>query len=435
MFEGQLYLKTYLRGLLESDNNISECLRETVNFEMPSTLRCLFATILVHCNPTDVRCLWDTYYSDMSEHFYRSHSSTTEAQIQCTLKNINYYLESMGQSVDRYDISQIKQQVHQTGPHECSEMIEEMSVKVPVEDIEAQSKLNQEQAQAFNTILERVNLETPRLFFVDRPEGTGKTFLYRALLAKVRPKGMIALASATSGVAATILLGGHTTHSRFGIPLQANETTIKNMSKQGRGAKLRQAKLIIWDEAPMAKQQTVETVDKNFCDIMDSAIPFGGKVMVFGGDFHQVLPVVPKSTRAEMIDASLFRSYLWSLMEKIQLLTNMRTKADTTFRDFVLRIGNGDESTIKDNFNCTSITNDCPTKFVDYIIERAILASRNEFVDNLNEMMIGKFLGETKRYISFDLAEDDTNNYYQEVYLNSLIPNGLPPHMYIIKSF
>ncbi|XP_049399920.1 uncharacterized protein LOC125864010 [Solanum stenotomum] len=178
-----------------------------------------------------------------------------------------------------------------------------MSVKVPVEDIESQSKLNQEQAQTFNTILKKVNSETPGLFFVDGPEGTGKTFLYRALLAKVRPKGMIALASATSGVATTILLGGHTTHSRFGIPLQANETTMKNMSKQGREARLRQAKLIIWDEEPMAKQQTIKTVDRSFCDIMDSAILFGGKVMVFGGDFHQVLPVVPKSTRAETIDA------------------------------------------------------------------------------------------------------------------------------------
>ncbi|XP_049374031.1 uncharacterized protein LOC125839092 [Solanum verrucosum] len=218
-----------------------------------------------------------------------------------------------------------------------------MSVKVPVEDIEAQSKLNQEQAQAFNIILERVNSETPGLFFVDGPEGTGKTFLYRALLTKVRPKGMIALASATSGVAATILLEGHTSHSRFGIPLQANETTMKNMSKQSRGAKQRQAKLIIWDEAPMAKQQTIEIVDKSFRDIMDSAIPFGGKVMVFGGDFYQVFPVVPKSTRADTIDASLVRSYWWSLMEKIQLSTNMRAKADTTFRDFLLRIGNGDE--------------------------------------------------------------------------------------------
>ncbi|KAG5570610.1 hypothetical protein H5410_060376 [Solanum commersonii] len=73
-------------GLLELDNSISECLREAVTFKMPTAaLRSLFATILVHCNPTDVRNLWDTYYDDFLEDFHRSHSNTTEAQLQCTL--------------------------------------------------------------------------------------------------------------------------------------------------------------------------------------------------------------------------------------------------------------------------------------------------------------------------------------------------------------
>ena len=56
------------------------------------------------------------------------------------------------------------------------------------------------------------------IYFVDGPVGIRKTYLYRALLAKVRSRGMIALATTTSGVAALILLGGRTTHSRFGIP-------------------------------------------------------------------------------------------------------------------------------------------------------------------------------------------------------------------------
>ena len=96
---------------------------------------------------------------------------------------------------------------------------------------------------------------------------------------------------------------------------------MTHMSKQGGEAKLiRQAKLIRWDEAPMAKRHTVETVDRSFRDIMDKYAPFGGKVMVFGGDFRQVLP---KSTRAETVDASIVRSYFWPLMEKIKLTTNM----------------------------------------------------------------------------------------------------------------
>ncbi|XP_019230473.1 PREDICTED: uncharacterized protein LOC109211392 [Nicotiana attenuata] len=226
------------RGLLESDNSISECLCEAVVFKMPSALRSLFATVLVHCNPTDIRNLWETYYDDMSEDFRRMHENSPATQLQFTLKSVNYYLESMGKSVEKYDLPKINQQSCQKITSECREIIEETSMKVPVEDYEAQSKLNHEQAQAFKTILYSVDSGTTRLFFVDGPGGTGKTFLYRALLANVRSRGMIALATATSGVAAAILPEGLTAHSRFDIPLQTNDTTMTKMSKESGAAKL-----------------------------------------------------------------------------------------------------------------------------------------------------------------------------------------------------
>ena len=43
------------------------------------------------------------------------------------------------------------------------------------------------------------------------------------------------------------------------------------------------------------------------------------------------------------------------------------------------------------------------------------------------------FPGDSNTFNSFDSAEDDTNNYYQEEYLNTLTPNGLPPHRYLQK--
>ena len=64
------------------------------------------------------------------------------------------------------------------------------------------------------------------------------------------------------------------------------------------------------------------------------------------------------------------------------------------------------------------------------VTERAILASRNDHVDKINNKLISQFPGESKIFNSFDSAEDDTNNYYQEEYLNTLTPNGLPPHRY-----
>ncbi|XP_049372836.1 uncharacterized protein LOC125837808 [Solanum verrucosum] len=112
---------------------------------------------------------------------------------------------------------------------------------------------------------------------------------------------------------------------------------MTNMSKKNGAAKLiRNAKVIIWDEGPMAKRQTIETVDRRFRDIMDIDKPFGGKVIVFGGYFCQMLPVVPKSTRAEIVNASLVKSYLSPLMENIQFTRNMRAKTDSTFIEFLL---------------------------------------------------------------------------------------------------
>nr|XP_009626438.1 uncharacterized protein LOC104117138 [Nicotiana tomentosiformis] len=391
------------RGLLESDNSISECLREAVLFKMPSALKNLFATILVHCNPTDIRKLWETYYEDMSEDFRKIHDNSPVAQLQCTLKSINYFLEGMAKKIDKYDISKLDHERDNGNISECRKIIEERSIKVSPEDSDAQSNLNPEQEQAFKTILQRVDSGRAGLFFVDGPGETGKTFLYRALLANLISRSMIAFSTATSGVAAVILPGDRTTHSRFDIPLQTTDTTITNMSKQSGGAKLiRKSKLIIWDEAPMANRQTIEIVDRSFRDIMDINEPFDGKVMVFGGDFRQVLPVVPKSTRAETINASLVTSYLGNKMEKIQLTRNMRARADPTFNDFLQRIGNGDEPTIRDDMvllpekliikhdgDSTGEDNlireifpslDEKSSCAKYMTERAILASRNEYI-------------------------------------------------------
>jgi hypothetical protein len=61
-------------------------------------------------------------------------------------------------------------------------------------------------------------------FFIDGPGGTGKTFLYNNLLAAVRKEGDIALAVASSGIAALLLPGGRTAHSRLKIPFKLEST-------------------------------------------------------------------------------------------------------------------------------------------------------------------------------------------------------------------
>ena len=50
---------------------------------------------------------------------------------------------------------------------------------------------------------------------MDAPGGTGKTFVTDLILAKIKCQGKIALAVASSGIAATLIAGGRMAHSTF----------------------------------------------------------------------------------------------------------------------------------------------------------------------------------------------------------------------------
>ncbi|KAM3292766.1 hypothetical protein ACQJBY_036439 [Aegilops geniculata] len=207
----------------------------------------------------------------------------------------------------------------------------------------------------------------------------------------------------------------------------------------------------------MTKRQTVEALDKSMRGIMDRPdLPFGEKTVVFGGDFRQVLPVVRKGTRAQIVDASLRRSELWNCMHLLKLVRNMRAQNDTWFAEYLLRIGNGTEE-MNDDGEILLPTSICVANKTDdngldrlidriyqtgnaslikdprSITSRVILSTRNDCVDKINLKMIDRFQGEEMVYHSFDSVEDDPHNYYPPQYLNTLTPNGLPPHMLKLK--
>ncbi|KAK2979062.1 hypothetical protein RJ640_026012, partial [Escallonia rubra] len=69
-------------------------------------------------------------------------------------------------------------------------------------------------------------------FFINGPNGTGKTYLYKALSATIKSEGFIALATASSGVAASNLPLAQMAHSRFKILLKNKEIFSCNVSKQ-----------------------------------------------------------------------------------------------------------------------------------------------------------------------------------------------------------
>ncbi|KAL0448591.1 UNVERIFIED_CONTAM: hypothetical protein Slati_1415500 [Sesamum latifolium] len=228
---------------------------------------------------------------------------------------------------------------------------DELSLPIPLDDLNAASKLNPGQLlQAFNTIKHAIIRKQSQTFFIDGPGGTGKTFLYRVLLASFRNVGLIMIATATSGIAAIQLPSGRTAHSKLKIPIKLDSSSRCNFTKQSEVCQLLdRAAAIIWDEAPMADRKAIETVDRTLREMFGVDLPFGGKIMILGGDFRQVVPVVVGGTRSQAVKASIVESHLWSSIKVLHLADNITAQNDQSFFDFLLRIGNGEEPTVEDN--------------------------------------------------------------------------------------
>jgi hypothetical protein len=80
----------------------------------------------------------------------------------------------------------------------------------------------------------------------------------------------------------------------------------------------------------MTNRQSFEALDRSLKDIISevdnkaSNVPFGGKVVVLGGDLKQILLVVENASKTQIINASIFKSYLWGGVKKLKLHKNMR---------------------------------------------------------------------------------------------------------------
>ncbi|XP_021760549.1 ATP-dependent DNA helicase PIF1-like [Chenopodium quinoa] len=182
---------------------------------------------------------------------------------------------------------------------------------------------------------------------------------------------------------------------------------------------------------------------------------FGGKTVVFGGDFRQVLPVVPHISMKEAVETSIVTSYLWPKFIRFRLIENIRAREDLTYSEFLLALGNGELQNSEkayvqildqvaqfcesgNNFISDLIEATFPEMMqgnlgTDRFIDRAILTPLNDEVDSINAFMIEKFEGRAVIYKSFDIMLNDTCNIYPTKFMNSLCPGGMSPHELVLK--
>ena len=315
------------------------------------------------------------------------------------------------------------------------------------------------QRLAYETITQSVDSGAGGFIFVDAAGGTGKTFMLNLCLAKMRRARKVALAVASSAVASTLLRGGRTAHSVFKIPIKVAEMDVPicDINKGSNVSELlQQAELVIWDECTMSHRKAFEAVDRSLRDVRGNDSLFGGVTFVVSGDFRQTLPVVKGGTAAEQVGASISKSDLWVHKQRYTLSTNMRAlntgdPAAGDFADLLLRVGDGSLTDEDGNVRIVpglgrlvsspaalkmAIYPDLHNRYtnIDWLKERAILCSKNDSVNEVNNELLELLPVEPRVYLSVDKALDDHDGtHFPPEYLNSIEMSGLPQHELVLK--
>ncbi|XP_057740496.1 ATP-dependent DNA helicase PIF1-like [Arachis stenosperma] len=285
-------------------------------------------------------------------------------------------------------------------------------------------------------------------FFLYGQGGCGKIFLWSTISCSIRSKGGIVLNVVSSGIAALLLPNGRTAHSRFKIPFAINEDSLCSI-KQG---------------SPLAR-------DILRCsDSYNAHLPFGGKVVVLGGDFRQILPVILRGSGQDIIQSSINSSYLWHNCKVLKLTKNMRLSLGENnnkqelrnVAEWLLKIGDDLAGDTTDGESIVHIPSDILIKnsetvldnLIDFVYpnmlsnlsveiyfkDRVILAPTLDFcVTDVNNKMTAGLPGQEIVYLSSDSVCAEEGNMELELdafspeILNGINCSGLPPHKLVLK--
>ncbi|XP_035845105.1 uncharacterized protein LOC110932942 [Helianthus annuus] len=479
----------YAMGLLDDDMEYIEAIKEASFTGDGRYIRALFVTLLLSNTLSRPEFVFEQTWKYLGDDIlYKTRKETKNKDLVMsddrlknkTLVEIEKYLIRNGSSLTRWPtIPYPDYDSFAVGNNRLVD--EELSFSVPQVQSELdslKSSLTDEQLYVYNQIMTAVEGEKGGVFFVYGYGGTGKTFLWKTLALTVRSREQIVLNVASSGIASLLMSRGRTAHSRFHIPINLDESSMCHIRPDGDVAYLlKQTRLIIWDKAPMVHRHAFEALGRTLKDIFvdksncQSDVLFGGKVIVFGGDFRQILPVIPNGSRQEIVNASLSSSYIWPHCKLLTLTKNMRltvgvlpstVESTKRFAQWLLDIGEGKVGGDNDGVATVEIPSDLLItdsldpiesliQFVypsvlerykdrDYFSERAILTPKNEVVHEINDRLLELFPGEATEYLSSDsicATEKGIDSFQQELYspdvLNGLKISGLPNHRLVLK--
>ena len=228
-----------------------------------ASLCSLFAVILTWCEPSNPLDIYEQHKESMSEDFL--HQQRTQ------LGNVELGFD---EDVFNLALNDLQDRVLSMGGRQLSDfglpqpvavdsnrLAQDYQREIDYDRGEQQAYVEQhaalltsDQREVYDYFCSMVDANQGGILFLDAPGGTGKTFLINLILAKLRSEGKISLATASSGIAATLLTGGRTLHSTFKVPLDLHAMDIPVCSIKKDTALCRviqEGKATVVDEVPM----------------------------------------------------------------------------------------------------------------------------------------------------------------------------------------
>lgn len=217
------------KGLFSDHSESSLTLAEAVEcLYTPRQLRALFADLLVNdCMEFPLQT-WETFAYPASYDFYLRHGHSDAIARNYALSEIQAIIHEHARNLNDFGLPI----PDLPDNHESMSDLEQWSSNPALLRDRAQttySRLNAEQRQVYDMILDSVAAHSSLRLFIEGRAGTGKTTVITTLCDALRAQGLIILPTATSAFAAQLYLGGRTTHSTFkaSLPLFSPLSTFQ----------------------------------------------------------------------------------------------------------------------------------------------------------------------------------------------------------------
>lgn len=287
-------------GLLEDDEIWKSTIQEAITIQTnPYRLRQLFAQILLQCCVHEPLELWNQFNADFGDDFRRANPGLSDSFYQQQiLAEIMDVLQQFNKSLNDYNLPMVDANEPPHRVRGFGRPEETIKVEDEYEQLtNDQKSIYQEIERRLERRREGTLAKDANLVYIDAPSGTGKTYLLNTIIKKMTKRKFNVIAVAHTGVASVLLHNGRTAHSMFNLPLNIDddEKPYCDIRKgSDKATTIREVDMIIIDEISTISKRHLECLERSLCDLCPEGDGyFAGKLMVFAGDFRQILPIIP----------------------------------------------------------------------------------------------------------------------------------------------